>query len=471
MNEQATASEVAASPGPVPEENRLDSLDLLRGFAILGILFVNMHFFAMPMMEAVAGVGLHDMAVRDQLAWGFVKVFCEFKFVSTFSILFGAGMIMQLMRSERSGSHGFARRYFRRILVLALFGAIHAFLLWYGDILLFYAVIGSLVFLLRNASARTLIRIAAGLIAFSVFVQMTCTGVQVLVESAESASAIASTGTEPDSLLTNSADDTSKSSTQPGAEFADEMRASGHPAIALLIESQGDPFSDAWTEGETIAYRDGPFIDAFVYRAISYLQIVVFSLFGFGWHVAAMFLIGAALMKLDFFSPSRRPLQGRIAMIGLASGLPIELLHGWLAFEVSGEVTASHIVLNGMHVVGAVALCLGYVGSAAWLSSALSLRWLHYPVRCVGRMALTTYIGSTAAATLLMYWWGLRWFGDVGMFDQVIIALCIYAGLAAFSAVWLTAFRFGPLEWVWRSLTYRRFQPILKGSSHARSER
>jgi uncharacterized protein len=218
-------------------------------------------------------------------------------------------------------------------------------------------------------------------------------------------------------------------------------------------------------EGEKIAFRDGPWLDATIYRIALYLNVVLFALFGFGWHVLAMFLIGAAFMKLNFFSREQRALQARVARLGLLVGLPLEIAMGvgtWLKQEPFGLID---LVLVPMHEAGSVFLCLGYVGSIAWLVSSIRSRAIHAPWRAVGRMALSTYIGSTLIATFLMYHWGLGWFGTVARAEQVLIVLAAYAGLVVFSMLWLVPFRFGPLEWLWRSLTYGRPQPIRRASS------
>ena len=112
--------------------------------------------------------------------------------------------------------------------------------------------------------------------------------------------------------------------------------------------------------------------------------------------------------------------DGATVMIGGfgEAGSPIELIHAWLYYGKQGQVSFLDAPLTAMHEIGAVALCLGYVGTLSWVASSGRGRLIHHPMRAVGRMALTTYLGSTLIATFLMYWWGLGWFGSVSRVEQ-----------------------------------------------------
>lgn len=467
----ASVERAAMSARPIAEPERIDSLDLLRGFAILGIFLVNIQFFSMPLLTAIMSEGLSEEPVLDQISWAFVKTFCEFKFVSLFSLLFGAGLVMQLMRSKR-WQGGFGRRYARRIVILFLFGLIHTLVFWYGDILLLYAVMGGILVVFRNLQAKTLLRIAGGLVIFILFIQTTCAGLELAFgsmkesgaqdgpsEQVEETSNDGITDVEP-SGAEQVSEQESPSSDEEGAWRAD------HPALGHLVDADFFPFTDeeaanAYTRGEIIAYRDGPFIDAVIYRAVTYGWFLMFSIVGLGWHVLAMFLIGAALMKLDFFSPAQAGMQKRLAVLGLSIGLPIELVHTACQYFID-DLFLKQLISALLHEIGPLMLCLGYTGTLCLIASSVRTHRLHHPIRAVGRMALTTYLGSTLIATFLMYHWGLGWFNSVGRFDQLMIVLITYVGLMVASSVWLMIFRFGPFEWLWRTLTYMKRQPILR---------
>ena len=159
------------SAGPVPENQRLGTLDLLRGFALFGIFMVNMQFFAMFFGEFIRPAVYGGGPVIDVVAWGFVKAFFEYKFISLFSLLFGAGMVVQMSRAKAKG-RPFIPTYLRRMAVLAVIGLIHGYLLWYGDILFVYSLVGTALLLARKWRPRTLLITAGSIIVFFFVVQL-----------------------------------------------------------------------------------------------------------------------------------------------------------------------------------------------------------------------------------------------------------------------------------------------------------
>jgi len=431
----------AAAVRPVPESQRIFALDVLRGFALLGIFMVNMQFFAQPFMHAVADPAVADAPLADKASWFFVKAFCEYKFISMFSLLFGIGMIVQTMRVQAKG-RSFAPYYLRRTGILALFGLAHALLLWYGDILFIYACISLVLFLMRGLSARTLIIVAVWLVAGSLFLSTTCASLQVwtLQVQAEQAAAAPEQPEEP----------------ATGVE-ADPPRG-----WAAVMAAGFDPSQEAWARGERLAYREGPFGDVVAFRSVTYGFALIAGVFSYGWHVLVMFILGAALMKLDFFAPGRRAWHRKFLLIGGLVGVPLECLSAsifvWSGFDPGWMLLA----VNVLHEVGAYSLCLAYVGGMTLLANSGAARWLMTAMASIGRTALSNYILQTVAATFLMYWWGLAWFDEVSRPEMIGIVLVIYAGQLVTSRIWLSVFSIGPLEWLWRSLTYLRPQPMLR---------
>lgn len=427
--------EHAAAAGPIAQRERLAALDFLRGVAIFGILMVNMAFFALPFMAAAYPTDKTDWPPGEWAAYLFVKILFEFKFISTFSLLFGAGLIMQMIRAQAAGA-GFRGRYFRRIALLAGFGLVHGFLLWYGDILLIYAVIGSALYLFRNLKPRTLLTIAAAMVLFAAVMSAGFMGLEMAIVAAESSE----TGVEA-----------------PADPVALEGQLRGFEAMAA---SNWDPGHESWQEGEMLAYREGPFADAFAFRSVTFMMALIFTVVGFGWHIFAMFLVGAAMMKVGFFARERREWQGRLAAIALPLGLGIESASALIFARGPAAIGVDDMVAGFLHEFGAATLCLGYVGLGAWLVNSPGATGWSALFRAVGRMALTTYLLSTIVTTCLMYHWGLGWFGQVSRVEMVLLTAAIYLGLVVFSVTWLRLFRFGPFEWVWRSVTYGRLQPL-----------
>lgn len=436
---------------PIRPSERLDSLDLIRGVAIFGILMVNMAFFSMPFAHAIFPAGYESWPASDRWTYLLVKVFFEYKFVSTFSVLFGAGLIMQWMRAHNRGA-AFGPLHVRRMAMLAVLGAMHGFLLWYGDILLIYACVGSVFFFFRTLTTRTLLIVAACLLAASLVLTTGLTAMQVLTESGAASATSSPIESGETAGLGDGADHvTGEAIAEAPADTPEPPRG-----FHAMIESGFDIKSQEWLDAEIAAYRDGPFSQAMVFRAVSFGFLLLMSLFGFGWHVLALFLIGAALMKSGFFAPQRRPLQGRLAVFGLIVGGALEAGYGLTILLWPAAMDWPDVAGTALHTLGAPVLCLGYVGALAWLASTGVGRVLLAPVRAVGRMALSAYLLSTISVTFIMYHWGLGWFGEVGRFDQAMIALGVYAGLVVLCACWMGVFRFGPFEWLWRTVTYGR---------------
>jgi len=448
----------AAPLGPVPEPQRIAALDVLRGVAIFGIFMVNMQFFAMPLMELFAPPAGEASARADYVSWLIVKVGFEYKFISIFSMLFGMGMIVQMRRADAKG-RPFAPVYLRRLAVLMAFGLLHALGFWYGDILFLYSWVGLVVFaiVLFRPSARVLLILAAvGILAALTIVGSfgalgAIFGAQwgpgVAAQAQAEAEAGAETGAEPEP------------ETVTVADGADDR----WPRVKAAFEQVQKGDMEGWVEIETIAYREGPLPLALIVRAVTFSMIMVFmGLGGFTFRVTGMFLLGAALMKLDFFSPRRRTWHWWMAGVGLPLGLTGELLAAWLLSHAGETITWGVAMADPIHQASSLALCLGYVGALTLLANVGALRWLMAMFAAVGRMALTNYLMQTLVSTALMYWWGLGWFADVSRPQQIGLVLAIYAAQVVFSVLWFRVFSIGPFEWVWRSLTYLRPQPMLR---------
>ncbi len=213
--------------------------------------------------------------------------------------------------------------------------------------------------------------------------------------------------------------------------------------------------------------RDGPFVDAFIFRAASYGFAVIAAIFGYGWRVLAMFLLGAALMKLDFFSPERRAWQRRICAIGLGIGLPLELGVAATFMAVDFQFTWQVIVAGAVHELASVALCLGYAGAVCLLVRPGAGGLVQRLFSSAGRLALSVYLLETITTTAVMYWWGLGRFNDFTRPELLVLTVGIYTGLMVAATVWLRFFTIGPFEWLWRTLTYLRPQPVLRRSARS----
>jgi len=437
---------VSAPAAPVAPAQRIRAIDVCRGFALLGILTVNMQFFAEPFGSWMM-FGREGEPAIDQWAHRFVSVFAEGKFYPLFSMLFGMGLALQFMRASQEGSR-FTRRYLRRIAFLFFLGLAHALLLWYGDILFTYSFCATALLLCIRFNARTLLTIACAIVCISA----PLTGGFSAMNAFKPPVA-----------------------TAPAAEVAPiesgEVVAEAEPAEALTplqelfagFEEHGSassPDQQWWLDAETRAYREGPWIQAFGFRAISWASILVFGLFGFAWHALAMFFLGAALLKMGLFEERRRAWAVRFALLGFGVGLPI-VVGGLLARDHMPKI-AGLFLWGFTGQIGGPLMSLGYMGAIivivrnarGLVAAAAGL------VANAGRMALTNYLMQTIVSTAIFYHWGLAKFGTTGDAQRLGLAALIWTCQLGISTVWLKMFRFGPMEWLWRSVTYLKLQPM-----------
>lgn len=489
------------SIGPIGASERIKTLDVLRGGALLGILMVNMASFSLPFAE-FAAPNLAEVAVSERLAWAFVSVFFQFKFISLFSLLFGAGLIVQMLRMEQRGQR-FVPLYLRRLFVLAIFGLAHGLLLWYGDILFIYACVGVWLMIFRWVSPRAMLitagviltilsslqfLIAAGLLLTGQGSQnsasqqpfpATASAVSTISDDDGDSSAAISTQSHGQAEHTGDApahaqadalppDAKSAAAQNQNHQSDADSHAPARPSwLAAMVESRWDYSNPIWVQAETRAYKYGPFADALGFRAVTVGFAVLGATFWFGWHVLAMFFIGAALMKLRFFSREKSDWHRRLMIWGLGLGVPIEVIAtGFGSIGLMQNHWGWNLLAGSLHEIGSATMCLGIVGGVSVaVGSGLAQR-LTNAIAAAGRMALTNYLMQTIVVTGLMYWWGLGWFGDVSRVQQIGLAVSIYIVQVIASVLWFRIFAIGPAEWLWRSLTYLKLQPILQRPLH-----
>ena len=438
------------SIGPIGASERIKTLDVLRGGALLGILMVNMASFSLPFAE-FAAPSLAEIAVSERLAWAFVSVFFQFKFISLFSLLFGAGLIVQMLRMEQRGQR-FVPLYLRRLFVLAIFGLAHGLLLWYGDILFIYACIGVWLMIFRWVSPRAMLVTAGVILAILAGLQLliaaglllagqgsqnsasqqpfptTASADSTISDDDDSPAAISTqshgrdehTGDDPAHAQADALPSDAENATAQNQSNADPQAPARLSWLAAMEESRWDYSSPIWVQAETRAYKYGPFADALGFRAVTVGFAVLGATFWFGWHVLAMFFIGAALMKLRFFSREKSDWHRRLMIWGLGLGVPIELIATGFGFiGLMQNHWGWNSLAGSLHEIGSVTMCLGMVGGISVAVELGLARQLTNAIAAAGRMALTNYLMQTIVVTGLMYWWGLGWFGDVSRVQQI----------------------------------------------------
>lgn len=408
-------TEAAPAAGPIDATKRLALLDGVRGLALFGILIANMaiwtgYYFMGPEQRALVNNLAVSESVDFVLEWLVVG-----KFYGLFSLLFGIGFYMQLTRLEERGE-GVAR-YMRRLFILLLIGLAHLLLLWLGDILALYAIMGFVLLLFRNASNRALIVWAAACwlvtIPWAVFMaygnhSVWNWGWPLAVGVAERMGAEGFTN-----IL----------GFYQGGDIANHLR--GHPAEIVI-------------------------------RYIDLLDQMRFT------KVLGLFLIGmwVGRMAIPSNPEAHRGLLKKVALWGYAIGLPMAALsaaalHGYV-WDRSPEGQMARAIGYAFGVPG-LAMAYGATAALAWINGR---RWLLEFFAPAGRMALTNYIMQTIINSIIFIGWGFGYMGRVPFAIILVLTPIVVIIQVLYSRWWLARYRFGPLEWLWRTATYGKAQPI-----------
>ena len=390
---------------PIAASERVALVDVLRGFALLGILVVNTGVFKS------AGFGpAADAPPLDQLASGAILLLFTLKFYVLFSFLFGYGFSVQMARAAERGAP-WVPRYLRRLLGLLLLGVAHAVLLYVGDILVTYAVLGVALLAFRRARSRVLVGVAIGLVALSA---LGVAGVGAVV------------------------------SVLPASDTADVAREVEVDAARTEAAYRGSP-------GEVVEER-----------LRTWPAVLVFALLGQGPTVLGMFLLGlwAGRRRLLERIDEHRPLLRRALVLGLVVGLPGSAAFAAATVASGFDFDATFFLASAVDFATAPFLTAGYVSGIALLHARPAGARRLAVLAPVGRMALSNYLLQSLVCSLVFTGYGLGLFGRVGAAAGLVVSFAIFAAQVPLSAWWLRRFRFGPAEWLLRSFTYARRQPL-----------
>lgn len=428
MTTTDTPPDVAAS-GPTRPGERIAVLDVLRGFAILGILLVNAPLFFVPLwadvVGAPAGGGL------DRAASLATEALAEGKFFTLFSLLFGVGAAMQMRRAQERGRR-FAPFFVRRLAILALIGAAHAFLVWWGDILLYYAVLGLVLIPFARASARRAVRWAVAAAVMPLFVNAALFGLTSLASfDEEAAQALAA--------------DTAVRVADAEAGAAAALGAYGGRDIGAMIAVRAEEWSFATT---------GLLLNGMVFL------------------IVAMFLIGVAVGKAGLLRDLERHAATlrRARFVGFLVGVPATVL--WLTARPPDVFTfdASTLASTFGFVVGAPFLSVGYASTVALATRDPAWRRRLAPLGALGRVALSAYLMQSLVMTTLALGYGVGLYGRIGHAGATALAIVLMLVQVPLAGWWTRRFRFGPAEWVWRTLAYGRPQPMRRAPDAGASD-
>jgi uncharacterized protein len=410
---------MTTGPAPVSESERIDSLDVLRGFAVLGILTMNIGGFSMPSAAYFDPTAYGDLSGLNGWVWRAIHLLADLKFMAIFSMLFGAGIVLTSHRAESRG-HSPTGLHYRRMAWLIVFGLLHAHLLWPGDILYWYGMCGLVVYVFRKLSPRWLI--VLGVLSMA---------------------------------LTS------------GLMLAAGTTAEQWPPEALEeITEELKPPAEVQAR-EIAAYRGG-WHEQMEKRVPHALEMQTETLiFWAAWRVGGLMLLGMALFKLGVFSAERsRRFYWALIAVAVLVGLPV--VEYGIEHNFARNWEAPYFFFQGLqfNYWSSVLVSLGWVGAVMLLCQRGASR-LTRRLAAVGRTAFSNYILQTVLCTTIFYGHGFGLFGEVDRVTQAGIVLAIWAFQLVVSPIWLRSFHFGPLEWLWRSLVYRRRQPFRRAPAPA----
>ncbi|MEM9292097.1 MAG: DUF418 domain-containing protein [Acidobacteriota bacterium] len=401
----------SASARPVDAGERILSLDVLRGVAVLGILVMNIQAFSQVAAAYSNPYALGELVGLQFGVWVFTHLFFEQKFLSVFSILFGAGVYLMTQRADSRGDQALMV-HLRRMMWLVLFGLVHAYLFWWGDILFSYAVCGALIFPFRQLQPRVQLLLAAGLVCVC---PLLLTGMGLTLPF-----------------------------------WPEEVH---REAV-----QQWEPTAEQVVE-EIETYR-GSWFGQLEFRipAAFALQTYAFFLYSL-WRVMAMMFLGIVLFRWGVLSGE---VEGkwlrRLGIFGFGLGFPLVTV-GILHNRARGFDHDFSVFFGFQYNYwGSVLVALGYI--AVIVSLSLRSSFFRRLMAPVGRMALTNYLAQTLICTLLFYGHGFGLFAVLNRAGQLGVVLVLWVVQVVASHLWLRRYRFGPFEWLWRSLTYSKAQPM-----------
>ena len=422
--------------GPVSATERITSIDTLRGVAVLGILVMNIYGFAMSFAAyqnplADGGTEWYNLGT-----WFFTHIFFDQKFMTIFSILFGAGLVMMATRADARGAK-YGGTWYRRNFWLLVIGATHGYLIWFGDILFHYALIGMLIYPFRNRSPRALIITATVLLSLGVLMSfMGGTYMQKLQVS----------GAEIQQLL------------DAGETLTDEQRATLEEwdEASMFMKPPAQQVAE-----DTEAYT-GSYPGIVEYRAPMVMMMQTQGTFGFViWRVGGLMLLGMALMKLGIVSGERsNAFYRKMMLIGYGIGLPIMAFSAWNLHAHQWDFLWVFRVGNMPNYVGSILVAFGHIALVMITVKAGALKSLMVRFSAVGRMAFTNYLMHSVVLTTIFYGYGFGLYGQVPRFWQMAFVAALLGFQLWLSPYWLSKYRFGPAEWFWRSFTYWQLQPM-----------
>ena len=440
--EQLINETVKMQPKPVAASDRIKTVDLVRGFALLGILLMNMPGFGFE------GSGFSDILKgphnnKDYYAVAAMFTFFDGTMRGLFSMLFGVGMLLFTHnKKEIPGGVPVAEYYYRRLLWLVFFGVFNAYvLLWWGDILFFYGLCGMILYVFRDAKPKWLLVLG-----------FLCIGIGLF----KTQSWYSETGEKRKAYIEAKAAEKAKKKLTEEQQAAkaewEQIEQQQKPDTARINRNVRELRSGYGKVFEHYLPRNADGETWYMYHGI--------------WDMLSMMFIGMALYGLGFFSNKlSTSTYGMTLLLGYGIGIPL----GWIFFSkgVTGATVnfasyvdayrAPHWLLYDFR---RLFLSVGHASVLMLLFRSKIVPWLMQALANVGQMAFTNYLMQSIICTLIFHGYGLGYYNKLRFHQLYYVVVGIWIFQMIFSVIWLRYFRFGPFEWVWRSLTYWKRQPM-----------
>ena len=508
---QATQPPAATGElAPITVRERIQALDVIRGFALIGIFLMNVEWFTRPISELGTGVDVSQTGINYVASW-MIYTFVQGKFWTMFSLLFGMGFAVMLGRAQ-SADRGFVTPYIRRIIGLFLFGSAHYVMVWTGDILHNYAVTAIFLLLITTNSWRTTLALLLSFIATGVAVyfsvgkdsvgpfgmhSMLLTVVLVatyflnrgsvarywkwgvtlyslpfaimLAVTAVSALKPKDAVKEPVRQEQVASKPAADAAPKPGnaksnlATTKAKAMAKDEKKEEATKRAENKAKREKKRLEEIALYTKGSYYDSLVFRTKEYMEDLPFAA-GLSFLALPMFLIGFWFVRSGVIGSIEQHLTlfRRLAITALPIGLVMTLVSVGLHsnFLNADWEDPSNRVAQTLFQWGMMPQSIGYVALlVCCLYTPLGKKLLS-PLRFAGQMALTNYISANAIGMFFFSGYGLGYWGQVPRAGQVVFVFTVFALQLLFSWLWLSRFRYGPAEWVWRAITYWQWPPM-----------
>jgi len=411
------ASAEAQDPKPLSSAEgyaaaRIRSLDVLRGVGVLGMLAVHIQIFAYPMLARLNPTAYGDFQGVNRYVWLATSLLADGKFIAIFAMLLGVSIVM-LPRRVAGPAIPAWRLHLTRMAALLVLGLAHAYLLWYGDMLVALALCGTVVFSARRLSPRWLLTL--GGLAFTAGSAVTLVLALVL--------------------------------THGPADRLEAWKDYYTPRVVNIV-TEINQYQAGWTE--QMRHRVPAAREFHTSHFVTYLF----------WQMTGLMLLGMALFKLEVLTAARsRAFYLRMAVLGFGAGAMLISLGLWRSFATRWELLDFALVGQQLHYWGNFLVALGWIALVMLLCQR---GWQLRPVAAVGRMALSNYLLQTLICTTIFYGHGLGLFGQVDRAGQFLIVLAVWTFQLLASSIWLSYFALGPVEWALRWVIYGRRPGLLR---------